>query len=379
MWYMLLSMDGCNITVKPKLPCESGGQLEMWRSPALRGPKAAWVHVGPVFTSNATVLPAGHLTKEFVTIDLIGRLEGDPKPAGLGTRIFMNNVGGNGGGEGCCSGTTSYFVLEQSSPGAPFQQVAPQGMVDWGAFRLKKSADAGTDASAAPPGISLLDGIGSRGLSMARTLGSPEPDQVSMPGRRVLIGWTGPSEVWQNQGSAQSLPRELSLAPDRTLLQRFVPELQALRKGPPIVSKGRDAWFPKQAGLQAEVIAHLPPGCAAPNAGCGVSVLGESRGATTVTIASELGLVLVDATTQGNTAVRGGPLPPMRAGTSGWTIHLIADHSIVEVIVNNATAIVVYTAPQSPTAGRVSLIGAPSDAADAVLEAWPLANASHVY
>jgi hypothetical protein len=48
-----------------------------------------------------------------VTIDFIGGMDGDPHPAGStgaggsysGTRLFLNNVGGNGGGDGCCSGT----------------------------------------------------------------------------------------------------------------------------------------------------------------------------------------------------------------------------------------------------------------------------------
>lgn len=62
-WYAMLSFDHCNMTSK-KLPCESGGMLVMWRSPTLRGPKADWQYVGPVFSSNATVLSNGHLTKE---------------------------------------------------------------------------------------------------------------------------------------------------------------------------------------------------------------------------------------------------------------------------------------------------------------------------
>jgi len=87
----------------------------------------------------------GHLTKEFVTIDFLGTMEGDPDPAN-GTKIFLNNVGGNGGGEGCCSGTTSYFPLSQSAPGAVFEQVAPQGMVDWGSFLIVANATGtGTD------------------------------------------------------------------------------------------------------------------------------------------------------------------------------------------------------------------------------------------
>ena len=66
-WYQLLSMDGCNSTTR-KLPCEAGGQLVMWRSPKLRGDGMKWEKVGPVFTSNGTVLSPnggdrGHLTK----------------------------------------------------------------------------------------------------------------------------------------------------------------------------------------------------------------------------------------------------------------------------------------------------------------------------
>ena len=68
---------------------------------------------------------------------------------------------------------------------------------------------------------------------MARTLGTEEADQVTQPGRKVLIGWTGPADgstpYIKNYASAQSLPRELSLGPDRSLRQAFVSELQVLR------------------------------------------------------------------------------------------------------------------------------------------------------
>ena len=112
----------------------------MWTSPALRGEAADWQYAGSVFETNATVLKDGFLSKEFVTIDYVGSLAGDPSPAaagGTGTRLFLNNVGGNGGGDGCCSGTTSYFVVEQRA-GQPMHLVEPgQRMVDWGAFALK--------------------------------------------------------------------------------------------------------------------------------------------------------------------------------------------------------------------------------------------------
>ena len=66
----------------------------------------------------------------------------------------------------------------------------------------------------------------------------------------------------------------------------------------------------------------------------------------------------------------------MRRG--GYRIHVYIDHSIVELIVNNATALVVYVTP-SEGAGRVALLGAPADAEEAELVAWPLASPKHAY
>jgi len=114
LWYQLLSMDACNSTTHRMVDgktCPAGGQLVMWKSPALRGPEARWELVGPVWTDNSTVLKDGFLSHEFVTIDFIGGLHGDPDPQ-KGTKVFLNNVGGNGGGDGCCAGTTSYTVSQ---------------------------------------------------------------------------------------------------------------------------------------------------------------------------------------------------------------------------------------------------------------------------
>jgi hypothetical protein len=578
-WYVLLSMDGCNETTRA-LPCHAGGMLSMWTSPALRGSKAAWKHVGSVFETNATVLKDGFLSKEFVTIDYIGKLEGDPKPGaagGSGTRIFLNNVGGNGGGDGCCDGTTSYFVVEQRAGGKMTQVDPGQRMVDWGAFRLGplplpysahgvilpsahasdlvltgqatrvggpadkmtsgvtiRSGDPGgtatiligggviapghhiesvalrlryiagycgqapcptnaanlsvvlldtddhelatlyrspplgnysyddfttysppiavnvsglsvsndalvrlaimvdnngrnlvipiddldggfhacikwasttatTTAAATPlelrgpakPSLSMRSGTASRGLSMARTLGSEEADQVSVSGRRVLIGWTGPAPadmtaLRDGGGSAQSLPRELSLGPDRSLLQRFVPELAQLRSAAPVA--------PADAGLQAEVVAMLPDRCGnalSRDEACALSVFGDGANATTVTLLPWLGLITVNGTSQGNTEVRAGPLPPACTTATcgfngGWQLHAILDHSIVELIVNNATAFVVYVAPASVRAKQVSLHGSAllSEARDstddaqledgATLRVWQLKSANNL-
>ena len=380
-WYQLLSMDGCNTTTR-KLPCEAGGQLVMWKSPVLRGPGANWQRVGPVFTSNGTVLSPGggvrgHLTKEFVTIDFIGHLPGDPAyesetNATSGTRIFLNNVGGNGGGLGCCEGTTSYFPLKQKAPGQAFEQTGPQGMLDWGAFRFASGTD---PIGPSGKGIDLLTGVSTRGLSMARTLGSEEADQVSKPGRRVLIGWVGPAhnKVFSG-GSAQSLPRELSLNPEQPsqLLQRFVPELQMLRRTH--MAPATTSSF-VTAGLQAEFVAVFPPSCGGKGMRCGLSVLGDANGtATTITLSADQELVVVDATAQANYNSRAGPLPPSTA--KGWTVHAYVDHAIIEVIVNNVTALVVFAAPSDST-GTAALVGVET-VSGARLDAWQLASANQI-
>ena len=148
---------------------------------------------------------------------------------------------------------TSYFVLSQADPGRPLN-LDPNGpgqsMVDWGSFGIRNDAPAGAK------GLDLLGGSLSRGLSMARTLGSEDANQVAKPGRRVLIGWTGPADgpSFRGQGSAQGLPRELSLGSDKALLQRFVPELKALRTNAHSSAVG----VSYDAGLQTEVYATFP-------------------------------------------------------------------------------------------------------------------------
>ena len=90
-----------------------------------------------------------------------------------------------------------------------------------------------------------------------------------------------------------------------------------------------------------------------------------------MTLAPHLGLVAVDATAQGNSVIRAGPLPAADAGSGGWTVHAYIDHCIIELIVSNATALVVYAAP-SEAASEVALKNVQDSAAS--LEVWRLAS-----
>lgn len=89
-WYSTVSLDACNNTV----PCAGGGLASLYRSPKLHGPGTNWEHVGPLLSSNATVLEGEYETHEFVTPDYFGGLPGDP--LGGKSRVFTNNVAGPG-------------------------------------------------------------------------------------------------------------------------------------------------------------------------------------------------------------------------------------------------------------------------------------------
>ena len=73
---------------------------------------------------------------------------------------------------------------------------------------------------------------------------------------------------------------------------------------------------------------------------------------------------------QNNFNVRAGPIPPVNAA-GGYDMHVYIDHSILEVIVNNATAFVVYIAPPE-NAHSVVLAGD----ASGTIDAWKLAAAN---
>ena len=198
-WYSTISTDGCNSTTK-KVPCALGGQLDLWVSDALHGPKANWKHTGAMFTSPKDVLPGVKEEREFVTSGYFGAIPGDP--AGGATRVFTN-------GGSADSGTTEFYIGLQGN-GSKFvlgSEPSAVGMIDWGSFSPTGSSS---------KGISGLEGKESRGQSMCRTLGS-DPDQVAVPGRRVIVCWLGGTPA------QQSLSRDVTLSPKTELLQQFVP------------------------------------------------------------------------------------------------------------------------------------------------------------
>ena len=90
--------------------------------------------------------------------------------------------------------------------GAAWDKPGDTGMIDWGSFTPRALVLANNDNSSSIGGGSGVGGGGGggrsvlkgldalvggqgRGMSMARTLGA-DPNQVAVPGRRVIVGWT---------------------------------------------------------------------------------------------------------------------------------------------------------------------------------------------
>ena len=88
-WYAGIAADACNGSAKTNaVPCAGGGQIDLWSAPRLRGP---YEKGGVLFRNNRSIYPgrmSDHGLQEFVTIDVIGALPGDPSGD---YRVVLNN------------------------------------------------------------------------------------------------------------------------------------------------------------------------------------------------------------------------------------------------------------------------------------------------
>ena len=273
-----------------------------------------WMQLPAMFTTNVTtsgkISTPSAITREFVTSGYFGGLSGDP--AGGKTRVVTQNNAG-----------PTYWVGNQAN-GSAFVAM-------WGVEGAVGHYDYGS-------------------LTMARTLGS-DPNQVSINGRRVLVGWIGGTPA------SQSLARDLSLSSKYELLQAFVPELQTLRIPNTFVSlaseSGSGSGFAldiNSAGAKTtfftEIVAEFTfDPMNPPQDVFGITVLGDGFRHTSMltdcTDATKKNLmgncqVCTDATLQGG-KMDCGPLYGEAASKGAVRLHAYVDGVITEAIWNNRT------------------------------------------
>ena len=190
-----------------------------------------------------------------------------------------------------------------------------------------------------------------------RTTVSTHANQVLPPDNRItMMGWTG-SPIDGIGVASQSLARDLSLSPSYELLQAFVPELQALR----IAGSERHlqclsgktkrpaegCWA--KGSLRIEIVAVFWWTAAKPTEPFGVSWLGGagnlSVDCTSKSATGEApgGCMVSTVSSTNNTGVTGSTMPVLPVATSVVRIHTIVDHSVIETVVNNRSAMVSWS------------------------------------
>lgn len=236
-------------------------------------------------------------------------------------------------------------------------------------------------------------------LFMVRTLGS-DSNQVAVNGRKILLGWISRCNggLCHDAFASQSLPRDVSLSSEYELLQKFVPELQLLRKSGTYrsvsgSSGSRSALI--ASSMQLEVVASFTFNISSPPAGpFGIAVLGspDGRNSTKLLVDCTTGQdgsicrVGIDATNQSSTRTSGsratGPLQPILpapwvhlprpTGMVTVSMHAYVDHGIVEAIFNNRTAMAFSGMTPSVNSTEVRLFG--SIPQDYTVQTWELAG-----
>ena len=267
-------------------------------------------------------------------------------------------------------------------------------MIDWGLFKL---IDGYETQPPARQGIDLLNSSHmltptGGAFRMARTLGSEDPNQVSHLGRRVALGWISFQSGDGPRGKAvngMSLPRDLSLerisergSRERekvVLLQSFAPELKVLRQNLTTFEWRHEDGVARRSGVLArgqvlEIYARFEiserrgnnqdhtKSDSDRNRSFGLVVLGEPGGrdqveeGTVIRVDPVRRLICVNGTAQGNADVRCGPLELQKkrgVHRNVIMVHAFLDHGIIELIVNNRTALTASVVPSSAKAAGV--------------------------
>lgn len=345
-YYIGVAMDGCNGTTRAA-PCDAGGTLQLWSSASLDGP---WNMLPrPMLATNQSLFAGRSEAHELVTVEFLG--------FGGGKRALLNNAY-------FARGSTEYFLGTQEN-GGPLD-VEHQWMLDFGEFAPRRDGR-GTGLGALNDSH-VNDPSGGR-FAMARCFGSG-PDTVRGDGRRICVGWVnGGSDLGTPNAtsfSTQSVPREV-FAEGARLLQAFPRELRTLRTAH---ASTRTAGVALEGGLLVEVRATFRAAASAVEK-FGFFVLGEAE----VFVDPLRRLACVDATHMGNAEVRCGPVL-LRGDVV--TIHAIADHSVVTVLVDDgATAITAAANPALPARLDVTPFAPPAVSLSA--DVWRLDAPAHTY
>eukprot|EP01045_Picozoa_sp_COSAG04_P007123 COSAG04_NODE_364_length_15834_cov_4.430315_12_plen_737_part_00 len=406
-WYAAVSeflgTTGCSARGSPA--SGKGGYEDMFSSPSLYA-NSSWREAAvPLFENSQPVLPGITPPQQspMITPDFFGQLPGDSQAGveGMETKALLTSTCGPGPVNGSLYNIATLWLGRQLDGQSFVPAPGSSTAVDWSCFTPVPSADA-TKGSGLLPAVE--HGGTSLGCCPKTAMG---PAVGAGQHRRLMFGWLQDGASSRPSGSGNentlTLPRDFSVASGR-LRQRFVPELARLRQEAthfalppmPLPSGGIGAAhvMSGHGGAQMELLATFRVGaqqqCAYSSLKFGLLVFADEGRSeyTAVGFDTAASQVFVDRVHSGADGqyndVRAGPWPEESDGALAreLRLHMYLDRSIVELIVNNATALTVYVHPAQGSVG-VALYSEATDATSAAcaaavqaqVELWDLDSA----
>ena len=382
-WYALTANHG-----KPAADGPNYGYEGFYSSPVLLGPSADWQMFDfPFLTNQDSRLVPGHpQVKEFVSPDFFTDIPGVGSP---GTAAFLTSVYGD---MGLVSGVpragiynfAMFYVGAQVGGAGTALHVNTNGYqaVDWSCFSPSNVTAGGLD-------VAWEWGPSQYGCC-PKTVGGPD----AAPGkpRRVMFGWQqnggsdGNAPHGDTNENAFTLPRDVTLSANNTIVQRFIPELQTLRIESAHYSaitkrfptSGAAFLPPPALGAQLEISARIKYADGASR--FGLRVLAGPGEQTEFGFDFARSQIYIDRTRSSggkmDVDVRAGPWFGRRAAGGEATLTAYVDHSLVALIVDNVTALSVWVHPQRNSSVGVALFADGSGVVAAELDVWQLNDAN---
>jgi beta-fructofuranosidase len=215
---------------------------------------------------------------------------------------------------------------------------------------------------------------------------------VDPTGRRIMVCWLTEGKTWDAQrlqgwAGAMSLPRLIDVAPDGTLLQSPVPELETLRRDPvhfADLAIGADSSIPLNgvSGDSLEIAAVIDPGDAAqvgllvrcsPQRACAP---GDEE--SVITVDREHGTLRIDVDRASLSEEMVGRDPQVApfvlADGEAISLRIFIDHSILEVYANGRQCVTKRLYPARRDSLGVKLFAHGGAATARSIDVWRMAS-----
>jgi hypothetical protein len=220
-WYAITAQHG---DVRPDHRGPNFGDETFFSSKHLIGPEADWKPLPDWFVDKGSLLVPGHnMTHEFVSPDFFQNITGDSTNTAA---VFLTSTYGpladawqNVSGNTLYNYALFFIGSQPGGAGTPFVPKRTTA-VDWSPF---------SPHAATPGGLDVATGWGPTQYGCCPKTVADSPALADGRTRRVMLGWmqngcssSSPIGIKDSSENTLTLPRDLSLAPDGSMRQRYI-------------------------------------------------------------------------------------------------------------------------------------------------------------